>query len=109
MTNKNDLISQKPLSVGIMLLLGLGLGIIAGIAAILFKGLVAFFHNLFFFGKFSFIYNSAFHTPESFWGIGVILVPVIGGLLVTLIIEKYSSEGRGMGYQRLCTPYILSK
>ncbi len=100
MTRKSDLKLQNqehPLPVGLMLLLGLGVGIIAGAASIIFKILIGLFHNLFFFGKFSFVYNPILHTPESVFGIGVILVPVIGGLLVTLFIEKYSSEIKGNG------------
>ncbi len=88
---------EKPLPVSLLLLLGLGVGIIAAAASIIFKALIALFHNLFFFGKFSLIYNPILHTSESLFGIGVILIPVIGGLFVTLLIEKYSSEIKGNG------------
>ncbi len=79
-----------------MILLALIIGILAGLGSILFRGLVAFFHNLFFSGHLNFIYYETLHTSPSIWGIGVIFVPMIGGLIVIWIIEKFARNERGL-------------
>ena len=58
--------------------LSLLIGIMAGLGAVAFRGLIAFFHNLLFLGKFSFIYDANIHTPSSRWRPFVTLVPVFG-------------------------------
>ncbi len=72
-------------------------GIVAGGAAVIFRLLIALFHNLFFFRMWSFDYNANLLTPESIWGAGVIFLPVLGALIVALIAERYAPEIRGSG------------
>jgi CIC family chloride channel protein len=38
-------------------------GVVADLGAVVFRGLSAFFHNLFFFGKLSLVYDTNVHTP----------------------------------------------
>ncbi len=57
-------------------------GAVTGFGAILFRGLIALVHNLFFFGQISTVYDANVYTPASPWGAFVILVPVVGGLAV---------------------------
>jgi CIC family chloride channel protein len=78
-------------------LLALIVGLVAGIGAVVFRGLIAFIHNLAFVGSFSFQYDASFFTPPSPWGVFVVLVPVIGGVLVTFLITKFAPEARGHG------------
>src|SRR5271166_2249936 len=59
--------------------------------------LIGFIHNLFFLGRISYVYDANTHTPGSPWGIFVILVPVVGGLIVTLLVTKFAPEARGHG------------
>lgn len=72
-------------------------GVVTGFGAIAFRGLIGFIHNLLFLGQFSFFYDANTYTPPSPWGAFVILVPVIGGLLVTLVVTKFAPEARGHG------------
>ena len=72
-------------------------GIIAGLGALLFRGLIALVHNLCFLGRFSFIYDANQHTPVSPWGAMVILVPVAGSVIVTFLITKFAPEAKGHG------------
>ena len=37
------------------------------------------------------------HTPASPWGVFVVLVPVVGALIVTLLVTKFAPEARGHG------------
>lgn len=71
-------------------------GALAAIAAELFIALIAFLHNLFFLGHISFIYDRNVHTPPSMWGIGVIFIPMIGGLIVIWLIEHFAHDERGL-------------
>jgi CIC family chloride channel protein len=73
------------------------IGIVAGLGAVGFRGLIAFFHNLLFLGKVSFIYNANIHTPASPWGPLVILVPVVGALGVAFLVKNFAPEAKGHG------------
>jgi CIC family chloride channel protein len=72
-------------------------GAVAGLGAVVFRGLIAFFHNLFFFGKFSMFYDANVHTPASPWGIFVIFVPVLGALIVAFLVKNFAPEAKGHG------------
>lgn len=71
-------------------------GIVSGFGAVGFRYLIGFFHNLFFEGKISFIYDS--EVPfVSRWGALVILVPAVGIMLANFITEKWAPEAKGHG------------
>src|SRR6201997_918159 len=78
-------------------LLALALGLVAGLGAVVFRALIGFIHNLAFLSLFSVNYDASVFTPASPWGVFVVLVPVIGGLLVTFLITKFAPEARGHG------------
>lgn len=65
--------------------------------AVVFRGLIAFFHNLFFLGKISVLYDANVHTPVSPWGPFVILVPVLGALGVAFLVKNFAPEAKGHG------------
>ena len=69
----------KPVGLLVFNLLAILIGVVSGLGAVVFRGLIALFHNLLFLGQFSFIYDANVHTPPSPWGFLVILVPVLGG------------------------------
>lgn len=72
-------------------------GVISGLGAIVFRLLIALFHNLLFFGRWDLDYNTLLHTPESSWGMAVIAVPVVGALLVAFLVKTFAPEARGHG------------
>lgn len=72
-------------------------GVVAGVGAIFFRELIAFFHNLLFYLKFSNSYDVLRHSNPSIFGIGVILVPVLGALGVAYLVQKFAPEARGHG------------
>ncbi len=72
-------------------------GLFAGIGAVAFRALIALFHNLMFLGSFSLTYDANVHTAPSPWGIGIIIVPVIGALIVTYLVKHYAPEAKGHG------------
>ncbi len=55
----------KPVGLLAFNLLAILIGLVAGLGAVVFRGLIAAFHNLLFLGQFSFIYDANVHTPPS--------------------------------------------
>ncbi len=80
-----------------LLLLAVLTGVIAGVGALIFRGLIALVHNGLFLGTFSLSYDANQHTPNSPWGAAVILVPVLGALVVTFLVTKFAPEAKGHG------------
>jgi CIC family chloride channel protein len=72
-------------------------GIITGLGAVVFRGLIGGVHNLFFLGRLSFSYDAGAFTPAAPWGAFVILVPVAGSLVVTWLVSTFAPEAKGHG------------
>jgi chloride channel protein, CIC family len=87
----------RPLGLWSLCGLALVVGIITGFGAIFFRGLIGLVHNLLFLGQVSFAYDASLFTPHSPWGILIVLVPVIGSLGVTFIVNTFAPEARGHG------------
>src|SRR5260221_11455434 len=80
------------LSLLTLTILGLVLGLVTGVGAILFRDLISLLHNLFFAGRFSFEYDANVFTEPSRWGAFIILAPVIGGVIVTFLVSNFAPE-----------------
>ena len=78
-------------------ILGVLVGIIAGAGAVFFRDLIGLIHNVAFSGDFSIEYDANQFTPPSPWGAFIIVVPAVGGLIVTYLVEKFAPEARGHG------------
>ena len=65
--------------------------------AVLFRALIGLIHNVAFLGTFSADYDASRFTPPSPWGALVILVPVVGGIIVTFLVTNFAPEARGHG------------
>jgi len=78
-------------------LLALGLGVVTGIGAVLFRDLIGFIHNLFFTGHAVLHYDANVFTAPAPWGMLVILVPVIGAIGVTFLVTNFAPEAKGHG------------
>ena len=85
--------------IGLLLLalLALVTGTITGFGAVAFRDLIGFLHNALFLSQFSFRYDANLFTPISPWGVGVVLVPVVGSLIVTFLVTQFAPEARGHG------------
>ena len=88
-----------PLRLGLvrLSLLAIVVGLVTGLGAVVFRDLIGLTHNLTFLGVFSFDYEANVFTPPSPWGALIILVPVVGGQIVTFLITKFAPEARGHG------------
>jgi CIC family chloride channel protein len=88
---------RRPIGLLRLSLIAVVVGIITGLGAVAFRALIGFIHNLSFLGKLSFLYDANLFTPPSPWGVLVILVPVVGGLIVTFLVTTFAPEARGHG------------
>jgi CIC family chloride channel protein len=80
-----------------MCLMSFAVGIIAGLGAWAFRMLIGLVHNILFLGQFRFFYDANVHTPQSPWGVGIILVPVIGAVMVAWAVKTFAPEAKGHG------------
>jgi len=78
-------------------MLAVVIGIVTGFGAVVFRDLIGLIHNLLFLGELSMAYDANAFTPTSPWGAFVILVPVLGAIIVTFLVEKFAPEARGHG------------
>ncbi|MGH7000040.1 MAG: chloride channel protein, partial [Stellaceae bacterium] len=78
-------------------LLAICIGIVGGVGAVVFRGLIALVHNLSFSGTVSVVYDANIFTPPSPWGAAIILVPIVGSVVVTLLVTKFAPEAKGHG------------
>jgi CIC family chloride channel protein len=78
-------------------LLALGLGVVTGIGAVLFRDLIGLIHNLFFTGHALIHYDANVFTAPAPWGVLVIFVPVLGGIGVTFLVTNFAPEAKGHG------------
>jgi len=90
---------RRPLRIGLarLSLLAVFVGLITGAGAVLFRALIGLIHNIAFLGSFAVNYDASLFTSPSPWGAFVILVPVLGGILVTFLITNFAPEARGHG------------
>lgn len=85
------------------------IGASAGLGAVAFRGLIAVIHNLLFTGTLSATYNANLHTPAGPWGVGIVLVPVIGSLGVTLLVTRFAPEAKGHGVPEVIDAVFYGK
>ncbi|MGB6538658.1 MAG: chloride channel protein [Xanthobacteraceae bacterium] len=78
-------------------LLAIVVGVVAGFGAVGFRALIGLIHNIAFAGTFAVAYDASVFTPPSPWGPFVILVPVLGGIVLTFLVNNFAPEARGHG------------
>ncbi|MHB1949315.1 MAG: chloride channel protein [Gammaproteobacteria bacterium] len=71
-------------------------GIFGGFGAVIFRKLIAFIYNLSFSTKLSLTANETIHAPPSHWGAWIILLPIIGSLMVTWLIQNFAKNEKGL-------------
>jgi CIC family chloride channel protein len=86
-----------PASLWVMTPCAIGVGIIAGFGAVVFRAMIGAIHNLLFVGQWSFDYDANVHTPPSPWGPWVIGVPVLGAIGVAFLVKTFAPEAKGHG------------
>lgn len=90
-------------------LLSIVLGIAAGLGAFGFRILIALVHNLAFLGRLSIDYDANLHTPESSWGVAVVLAPVLGAVCVVFLVRRFAPEAKGHGVPEVMDAIYYNK
>ncbi len=73
------------------------IGTVTGLGAVFLRYLIGFIHNVFFLGVFSADYDANVPTPASPFGFWIILAPVIGGVVVVYLVNRFAPEAKGHG------------
>jgi CIC family chloride channel protein len=85
--------------VNLLVLCGLALmvGVMTGCGAVALRALIGFFHNVFYNGTFSFLYDANVTEGPSRFGDFVFLSPILGGIVVVFLVERFAPEAKGHG------------
>ncbi len=94
---QSETTDNRQVSLITMSLIAVVIGVVTGLGAIALRYLIALIHNLFFLGKLSFLYDANVATPASPFGAGIILAPVIGGVIVLFLVRRFAPEAKGHG------------
>jgi chloride channel protein, CIC family len=81
----------------VLCLLALGIGIMTGIGAVILRSLIGLIHNLMFNGVFRIGYDANILEGPSRWGNWVFLSPILGGLVVVYLVDRFAPEAKGHG------------
>ena len=76
-------------------LLALGVGIMTGVGAVALRSLIGLIHNAMFNGVFKIAYDANILEGPSRFGNWVILSPILGGLVVVYLVERFAPGGQG--------------
>ena len=100
---------ERPLGLLRFSLLAVLIGIVAGLGAVVFRGLIAVFHNLLFLGRLSVHYDANVHTSSPPWGAAIILVPVLGAVGVAWLVKTFAPEAKGHGVPEVMDAIYYNK
>jgi len=78
-------------------LLALAVGILTGIGAVALRSLIGLIHNFAFNGVLKIAYDANVLEGPSRWGDWVILSPILGGLVVVYLVQRFAPEAKGHG------------
>ena len=78
-------------------LLALAVGIITGVGAVVLRWLIALIHNASYLGVISFRYDANILEGPSPFGDFVFFSPIVGGLIVVYLVQRFAPEAKGHG------------
>ena len=85
--------------VGLLVLCALALvvGVMTGVGAVALRALIGLFHNALYNGTFSIWYDANVSEGPSRFGDFVVLSPILGGLVVVFLVQRFAPEAKGHG------------
>ena len=88
---------ERRVSLLVLCALALIVGIMTGCGAVALRALIGLFHNAFYNGTFSFLYDANVSEGPSRFGNWVLLSPILGGLVVVFLVQRFAPEAKGHG------------
>ena len=88
---------ERRVSLFILCLMSLGIGVMTGVGAVALRALIGLIHNVMINGVFKIPYDANILEGPSRWGNWVILSPILGGLIVVYLVERFAPEAKGHG------------
>ena len=88
---------DREVTLPVLVFFAVVVGIVAALGAIAFKYMIAAIYNFSFYGIFSLELDPNAYGDPSPWGAGIILVPIIGGLIVVFLVRSFAPEAKGHG------------
>ncbi|MGA7200102.1 MAG: chloride channel protein, partial [Roseiarcus sp.] len=88
---------ERRVSLLALCLLALGVGLLTGLGAVFFRSLIGLIHNLMFNGVLKVAYDANVLEGPSRFGNWLILSPILGGLVVVYLVERFAPEAKGHG------------
>lgn len=86
--------------------LGIVVGVVAAIVAVILLAMIGFFTNLFYYGRISFQFNS---PSGNALGLLAIAIPMVGGLIVGLMARYGSERIRGHGIPEALEAILINR
>ena len=88
------LVPMAPIGLVRLSLIAVLVGLVTGFGAVFFRDLIGLVHNAGFLGSLSNHYAARAFTPPSHWGALVILLPVLGAVVLTFLVNNYAPCAR---------------
>jgi chloride channel protein, CIC family len=88
---------ERRVSLLTLCLLALGVGTLTGVGAVVLRSLIGLIHNFMINGVFKIPYDANILEGASRWGNWVILSPILGGLVVVYLVDRFAPEAKGHG------------
>jgi chloride channel protein, CIC family len=88
---------ERRVSLLVLCALALVVGVMTGLGAVALRALIGIFHNAFYNGTFSLWYDANLSEAPSRFGDFVALSPVLGGLVVVFLVQRFAPEAKGHG------------
>ena len=77
--------------------LALAVGVMTAFGAVILRALIGLFHNALYNGTFSIWYDANVSEGPSRFGDWIFLLPILGGLVVVFLVQRFAPEAKGHG------------
>ena len=88
---------ERRVNLFILCLMALGVGVMTGVGAVALRALIGLIHNAMINGAFKLPYDANILEGPSRLGNWVMLSPIIGGIVVIYLVERFAPEAKGHG------------
>jgi chloride channel protein, CIC family len=88
---------ERRVSLFILCIMALGIGVMTGVGAVALRALIGLIHNFMINGVIKIPYDANILEGASRWGNWVFLSPILGGLLVVYLVDRFAPEAKGHG------------